>query len=398
MKKQEKPTLLKESRKTAPRNSGAHIYTVSELTRGIKSVLQSSFGAVWVEGEISNFIAHQSGHMYFSIKDAGSVLACAMFRGANAKLKFKIENGMQVVCSGKISIYDKRGQYQLLVDRVEPKGKGALQVALEQLKEKLNKEGLFDKSHKKPIPYLPYRVGVITSPTGAAIRDILNVSRRRFSNIEIILNPVKVQGESAKSEIAEAIRLFNELNNIDVMIVGRGGGSLEDLWAFNEENVARAVYASKIPIISAVGHEIDWSICDFVADFRAATPSAAAELIIPRKEDLISKLKTYLDRMRASLGFLVQHEQDIDYLLEQLILKEGYVIKLKDESLKTLAGKLGALSPLGILKRGYSITLKDQAVIKDAGKLKKDDIIKTKLAKGEVVSKVEDASYGGDEI
>ena len=267
---------------------------------------------------------------------------------------------------------------------------------LPAVEEKLNKEGLFDRARKKPIPYLPHRVGVVTSPTGAAIRDILNVSRRRFSNIEIILNPVKVQGETAKNEIADAIRLFNELNNIDVMIVGRGGGSLEDLWPFNEEVVARAVYASNIPIISAVGHEIDWSICDFVADFRAATPSAAAELVIPRKEELISKLKTCLDRMKASLGFLVQYEQDIDYLLEQLILKEGYVIKLKEESLKTSAGKLAALSPLGILKRGYSITLdKNGKVVRDSGELKKSDIIKTKLAKGEVVSKVEDVSYGG---
>jgi len=252
-----------------------HVYTVSELTFNIRARLEQNFGTVWVEGEISNFVNHQSGHMYFSIRDKQSVLSCVLFRSMNAHLKFEIKNGMQVLCFGKISVYDKRGQYQLYVERIEPKGAGALTIAFEQLKEKLNKEGLFDEAGKIPIPYLPTRVGVITSPTGAAIRDILNVAKRRFSNIEIILNPVRVQGDMAKGEIVEALDLFNTLENVDVIILGRGGGSLEDLWPFNEEMVARAVYRSGIPVVSAVGHEVDWTICDFVSDKRAPTPSAA---------------------------------------------------------------------------------------------------------------------------
>ena len=231
------------------------VYTVSQLTRNIRAVLEDTFGMVWIEGEISNFVKHTSGHMYFSMKDEQAVIACVLFKRANQGLKFNIDNGMQVLCFGKVSVYDKRGQYQLIIEKLEPKGVGALQLAFEQLKEKLRKEGLFDRAHKKPIPYLPTRVGVVTSPTGAAIKDILNVARRRFSNVEIILNPVKVQGSGAETEIAQAIRVFNKLNNVDVIIVGRGGGSLEDLWPFNEELLARAIYDSKLPVISAVGHD-----------------------------------------------------------------------------------------------------------------------------------------------
>lgn len=393
-----------------------HVYTVSELTRNIRVILERNFGTVWIEGEISNFTKHQSGHMYFSIRDAESVLSCVFFRRVNANLKFEIKNGMHVLCFGKISIYDKRGQYQLYVEKIEPKGAGALQIAFEQLKEKLRKEGLFEKSRKKPIPYLPQRIGVITSPTGAAIRDILNVTKRRFSNVEVILNPVRVQGDLAKEEIVEAIDLFNILRNVDVIILGRGGGSLEDLWPFNEEVVARAVYRSEIPIISAVGHEVDWTMSDFVSDFRAPTPSAAAELVIPKKEDLVRALGEFKERMKISLisrmdflnerlntlknryvlreplNIITQYEQEIDDLMEGLRLKAGFVVKLRKESLNTLAGKLDVLSPLGILKRGYSITMmkKDNKIIKDANVLKKQDRIKTKLSKGEVISKIEE--------
>ena len=393
------------------------IYTVSEITRDIRVLLEDTFGTVWVEGEVSNFIHHTSGHMYFSIKDKSSVLSCALFRRANANLKFEIQNGMQVLCFGKISVYDKTGRYQLIVESLEPKGAGALQIAFEQLKEKLNKEKLFDESHKIPIPYLPQRIGVITSPTGAAVRDILNVAKRRFSNIEIILNPVRVQGAAAKDEIVEALDLFNALRNVDVIILGRGGGSLEDLWPFNEEVVARAVYRSEIPIISAVGHEIDWTISDFVADKRAPTPSAAAELVIPKKEDLIARLNGFSERMKATLisrldfltkslraledryvlkspfNIVLQREQEIDDLAQTLALKGGFIIKFKKELLNTLRGKLDALSPLAILNRGYSITFraKDGRIMKDSGTVKKKDFIKTKLAKGEIISRVEEA-------
>jgi exodeoxyribonuclease VII large subunit len=393
------------------------IYTVSEITRDIRVLLEDRFGTIWVEGEVSNFVHHTSGHMYFSIKDKSSVLSCAMFRRVNARLRFEIKNGMQALCFGKISVYDKKGNYQLIVEAVEPKGAGALQVAFEQLKEKLIKEKLFDEAHKLPIPYLPQRIGVITSPTGAAIKDILNVTKRRFSNVEIILNPVRVQGSLAKDEIAQALDLFNSLQNVDVIILGRGGGSLEDLWPFNEEVVARAVYRSKIPIISAVGHEIDWTISDFVADFRAPTPSAAAELVIPKKEDLITKLNAFSERMTATLNnrvdfltknlaalearyvfkkpfnIVLQREQEVSDLQEALSLKGGFIIKFKKELLNTVEGKLHALSPLAILKRGYSITFraKDGKVVKDAKNLKTKELIKTRLAKGEIISKVEEA-------
>ena len=392
------------------------IYTVSELTRDVRVLLESALGTVWVEGEVSNFTKHQSGHMYFSIKDAGSVLSCVLFRRVNAGLKFEIKGGMHVLCFGKITVYDKRGQYQLIVEKIEPKGVGALQIAFQQLKEKLKNEGFFEEAHKKRIPFLPQRVGVITSPTGAAIRDILNVAKRRFSNIEIMLNPVTVQGDTAKTDIAAAIDLFNTLDNVEVIILGRGGGSLEDLWPFNEEIVARAIYNSKIPIISAVGHEVDWTISDFVSDFRAPTPSAAAELVIPKKEDLVNLLEGFSQRLKISLfskveylaeklktleqryvlrepfNVILQYEQEIDGLTESLALKGGYAIKFKQESLNTLAGKLGALSPLSILNRGYSITMKKEngEIIKDASSLKKRDFIKTKLAKGEIISKVEE--------
>jgi exodeoxyribonuclease VII large subunit len=392
------------------------VYTVSELTREIRFALEGNFSAIWIEGEVSNFTRHQSGHMYFNIKDEESLLSCVLFRGVSARLKFEIKSGMHVLIFGRISVYDKRGQYQLYVKTVEPKGAGALQLAFEQLKEKLRKEGLFEDSRKKPIPYLPQRLGVITSPTGAAIRDILNVARRRFSNIEIVLCPASVQGDSAKGEIAEALDIFNALGNVDVIILGRGGGSMEDLWAFNEETVARAIDRSKIPVISAVGHEVDWTISDFVADFRAATPSAAAELVIPKKEDLVSSLRALEDRLRFALvskreflserlstlknryalreplNMIVQREQEIDGLAEELVLKGSFMVKLKKESLNTLGGKLHALSPLGILNRGYSITIRDKdgKIVKDAGAVRERDIIRTRLAKDEIVSRVED--------
>jgi len=392
------------------------IYTVTEVTRNIRILLEENFASLWVEGEISNFVHHTSGHMYFSVRDANSSLMCAMFRRSNQKLKFKLNDGMKVICFGTISVYEARGDYQLIVEEIEPKGIGALQLQFEQLKERLKKEGLFDPGHKVPIPYLPTRIGVVTSPTGAAIQDILNIARRRFSNVEIIINPVNVQGEGAKEEIANAINEFNVLKDIDVMIVTRGGGSLEDLWPFNEEIVARAIYASKIPVISAVGHEIDFTICDFAADFRAPTPSAAAELVIPRKEDLENTINTARIRLRNALlgmvdvlshklaslsesyvlrqpiNLIIQCEQRIDDLLKNLMLRADHLVKIRSENFGRVLGKLEALSPLAILKRGYSITMteKDGHIVKDANSLKEKDMIRTKLAKGEIVSRVEE--------
>jgi len=263
-----------------------YILTVSELTQEIKDILEDKFSDVWVEGEISNLRIPPSRHIYFTLKDDFSQVRAVLFRMQARTLRFVPEDGLHVVCKGRVSLYEKRGDYQLILESVEPKGIGALQLALLQLKEKLEKEGLFDPAKKKPIPMVPRRIGIITSPTGAVIQDMLHILERRFENLHITLYPVRVQGEGASSEIAEAIDYFNKWMKVDVIIVGRGGGSIEDLWAFNEEPVARAIYHSKIPIISAVGHETDYTIADFVADLRAPTPSAAAELVVRDKREI----------------------------------------------------------------------------------------------------------------
>ena len=420
-----------------------HIYTVSEITQGIKTILGNSFPEVWVEGEISNFNAHPSGHFYFSLKDKDAVLAGVMFARANREVKFKIEDGLKVVCFGKIDAYLPQSKYQLIVEKIEPKGIGSLQLALEQLKQKLEKEGLFKTEHKRPIPYLPSRIGVVTSLSGAAIKDILKVLDRRFAEANIIINPVTVQGEQAKQEIASAIGDFNLFNEksapgqgIEVMIVGRGGGSIEDLWAFNEEVVARAIYNSKIPVISAVGHERDWTIADLVADLRAATPSVAAELVIPKKEDLKQTVQDLLSGLESSLsGITLNYRQELEALLHrlnlgmqhavelnasqfysavkklailnpavlieqhmlrlrdlarQIYVRAGHLLKLKQALFNTLTEKLASLSPLNILSRGYSISFKmpEGAVLKDARDLDKGQMIKTRLHKGEILSQV----------
>ena len=274
------------------------ILTVSELTLEIKHHLEEGFGEIWVEGEISNFRSPSSGHYYFTLKDGESQIRAVIFRFMGRYLKFEPQDGLAVICRGKISVYEPRGEYQLILDYMEPKGIGALQLAFEQLKEKLEKEGLFDPARKKPLPLLPKRIGIVTSPTGAAIRDLLNVIGRRFPNVGILINPVKVQGKGSAQEIASAIYKLNTVPEIDVIIVTRGGGSLEDLWAFNEEIVARAIYNSSLPVISAVGHEIDFTIADFVADLRAPTPSAAGELVVKDKVEL-SRL---VDSLSARLG------------------------------------------------------------------------------------------------
>jgi len=420
-----------------------HVYTVSEITQDIKIILENTFGEVCIEGEVSNFKAYPSGHFYFTLKDEGAVLAAAMFKNANKDVKFKIEDGLKVICFGRIEVYAPRGQYQLVVEKIEPKGIGSLQLALEQLKQRLEKEGLFQGAHKRPIPYLPAKIGVVTSLSGAAVKDILKVLDRRFKDIHIIINPVRVQGEGAKEEIAQAIKDFNRLNEdlpgdgrIEVMIVGRGGGSIEDLWAFNEEIVARAIYNSKIPIISAVGHERDWTIADLVADVRAATPSVAAELVIPKKEDLKEKVNDLSDDLkrafldislnfqetmdtfahRLALGMqnlfklnvneldsaqkklallnpsvlIQQHRAKIADLARQILIHFQHFIKLRQAEFNVAIEKLSSLSPLNILARGYSITFKmpKAEILKDTEFIKAGDTIKTRLHKGEILSQV----------
>jgi exodeoxyribonuclease VII large subunit len=281
------------------------IYSVAELSLEIKGLLERRFPDVWVTGEVSNCRGAASGHLYFTLKDDKAQIRAVCFRNQARYLKFKPQDGISVIARGHLSVYEARGEYQLYVDYLEPAGIGALQLAFEQLKQKLAAEGLFDAARKKSLPLLPRTVGVVTSPTGAAIRDILRVLKRRFPSMNVILYPVKVQGEGAAEEIAEGIRYFHQHGAADVLIVGRGGGSLEDLWAFNEEVVARAIAASEIPIISAVGHETDFTIADFAADLRAPTPSAAAELVVRRKEDLVAELRDRTRRLTQSVRLVI---------------------------------------------------------------------------------------------
>jgi len=392
------------------------VYTVTEVNRSIRMMLEQAFPQIWIEGEVSNL--RRPGHIYFSLKDEHSALKAAFFKGNHKNVKFKLEDGMKVMAFGRISAYEPRGDYQIIVERMEPKGLGALQLAFEQLKKKLSEEGLFDEAHKVPIPYLPSSIGVVTSPTGAVIRDILHVTKRRFSGVNIILNPAKVQGAGAAEEIAEAIDDFDKFGKVDLLIVGRGGGSLEDLWAFNEEVVARAIYRCRIPVISAVGHEIDFTIADFVADRRAPTPSAAAEIAVPSQQELtrrvatlfahvtrsmrqrIEFLKHHLSTLarsyvlREPLNVIRQYQQKVDDLAINLKRSFSHAVSMNQERIKTVSGKLEALSPLAVLGRGYSMTTKeiDGKLVRDMTDVKIADIIKTRVRDGEIFSKVENKS------
>jgi len=390
-----------------------HILTVTQLTYKIKNLLEGTFPDLWVEGEISNLTVPQSGHAYFTLKDEQSQVKAVLFRSAQRHLKFTLQHGMQVICRGRVSVYEPRGEYQVIVDYVEPRGIGALQKAFEELKARLEKEGLFARERKKPLPILPRRIGIVTSPTGAAIRDILRVIRRRHPRMEILIYPVPVQGVEAVPAIIEAVQYFNREQNVDVMIVGRGGGSLEDLWAFNEEAVARAIFASRIPVISAVGHETDYTIADFVADLRAPTPSAAAEMVVESEAHLretvlsfesrlASSIRQELEQRKASVQHalrlladprkrLEQFSQRVDELLGRLGLGLRHHVRRDRALLTSLSGALDHLNPLGILSRGYSVTrsVPQGAIIKSASEVSEGDLLRTTLHEGEVVSRVE---------
>jgi exodeoxyribonuclease VII large subunit len=290
--------------------SSRPILTVSQLTAEIKTLLERNFEHLWVEGEVSNLRLPGSGHLYFTLKDESAQIRAVMFRTQNRLLKFQPEDGLQVVGYGRLTVYEPRGEYQIVLDYLEPKGLGALQLAFDQLKEKLSREGLFDPARKKPLPPLPQKIGIVTSPTGAAIRDILQIINRRFANVHILLYPVRVQGVGAAQEIARAIDELGQWPGLDVMIVGRGGGSLEDLWAFNEEPVARAIHRSPVPVVSAVGHEIDFTIADFVADLRAPTPSAAAELVVRNKVELVQTLESLGRRLSQTVRINLESRQE----------------------------------------------------------------------------------------
>ncbi|MDD5292517.1 MAG: exodeoxyribonuclease VII large subunit [Candidatus Omnitrophica bacterium] len=368
------------------------VLTVSQLTKDIKLILENTFGLVWVEGEVSNLHRSSSGHIYFTLKDNNSQIKCVLFKQQASGIKFQLNDGLKIIVFSKLSVYERDGQYQLYINLIEPKGKGSLQLAFEQLKERLVKEGLFEPSHKKPLPFLPKTIGIITSPTGAVIRDILHVLEKRFENFRVLIYPVKVQGESAKMEIAEAIKYFNAADNADVIILARGGGSIEDLWAFNEEIVARAIYESGIPIISAVGHETDFTIADFVSDLRAPTPSRAAELVIPQKRDLCQNIKDRIAQLnRALKDFIPQHRQRLDSLLDALRRNTEDVLREKRAQFELEVSQLQQLNPLGILRRGYSVTLKmpQEEILLDAGSLRPGERVQTKLHKGSFFSVVE---------
>ncbi len=394
-------------------SSQTHILTVSQLTIQIKTLLEGAFPDVWVEGEISNLSIPQSGHAYFTLKDEHAQVRAVLFRSSQRHLKFTLQHGMQALCRGRVSVYEPRGEYQLILDYIEPKGVGALQLAFEQLKARLEKEGLFDPDHKRPLPVLPRRIGIVTSPTGAAIRDMLRVIKRRHPKMHILVYPVPVQGVEAAPAIVEAIRYFNQEKNVDVMIIGRGGGSLEDLWAFNEERVARAIHASGIPTISAVGHETDYTISDFTADLRAPTPSAAAEMVVESEERfrdsinslksrLIKRMKQRLETARASLREKIrllgdprrrveQIAQRVDELVRRMALGLRQHVRRDRARLSVLIAGLDHLNPLGILSRGYSITKKlpEGLILKDAVDAKPGDLLSTRLHKGELLSRVE---------
>lgn len=356
-----------------------NVLSVSELTFAVKELLETNLPLVWVRGEISNFVHHGSGHMYFSLKDQDAQLSCVMWRGRNASLFFTPEDGKQVEAFGRVRVYEKRGRYQLDILKMVPAGKGDLQAAFEDLKARLQKEGLFDETHKKNLPLYPERIGIVTSPTGAAIRDIVQGLNRRFPSVRKILRPTLVQGEEAAQDIADAIDEFNEYGNVDVLIVGRGGGSLEDLWAFNEKVVARAVYRSSIPVISAVGHEIDFTICDFVADYRAPTPSAAAEIAVADARELVQTVTVYKQRCRRAAvtsvknnrqvfqqtlnlyGFrrpgdrIHQFRQTVDELLRSVGYHTKYKFVNHKIQYKHNIERLKALHPDSVLKRGYTV-------------------------------------------
>jgi exodeoxyribonuclease VII large subunit len=300
-----------------------HVYTVSEITRDVRAILEAAFETAWIEGEISNFRLAASGHAYFVLKDDQAQIKCVLFRGQRVGMKFTPEDGDQVLLMGRVTVYEARGDYQVIVEAMEPKGLGALQKAFEQLKEKLAKEGLFDESRKKQLPEIPWKIGIVTSPTGAAIRDIINVIQRRNPKTSVLLYPARVQGEGAAEEIARGIAELNQRKEIDVLIVGRGGGSIEDLWAFNEEVVARAIAQSNIPVVSAVGHEIDYTIADFVADLRAPTPSAAAELVVPKLHDIIQDLQYLTHQMVERMAEDIEdYRERLRYLIDRRFFRE----------------------------------------------------------------------------
>jgi exodeoxyribonuclease VII large subunit len=396
--------------------AGERVLTVSQLTALLKGVVEESFPSVWVAGEISNFSQPQSGHCYFTLKDEGAQLRAVLWRTTATRLKLQLHDGLDVVCRGRLDLYPPRGSYQLVVDELQPKGMGALELALRQRREKLAKEGLFDPARKRRLPQFPRRIGVVTSPTGAAIRDFLQVLKRRWRGIEVLVFPARVQGDCAADEVVAGIKAANRVTpGVDVLVITRGGGSLEDLWCFNEESVVRAIAASEVPTISAIGHEIDVTLADLAADVRALTPSEAAERVAPSTEDVTESVRSLGMRLNTSMAMRVAHlrsrldalatrpafsrptegvrlrERRADELSLRLHAAAKSLLRDRQSALATVAGKLETLSPLSVLGRGYSLTYKadDQRLIAAAADVRPGERIVTRFGQGTAVSVVE---------
>ncbi len=394
-------------------SSARRVFTISELNAQVHELLEASFPELWVEGEISNCKAYPSGHTYLTLKDDKAQVRAVLFKGASFGVKFKFADGLKVLVRGRVTSYEARGELQLVISAAEPRDKGALQLALEQLKAKLRAEGLFDDARKKPLPPFPRAVGVVTSGQGAAVRDIINVLSRRWPGLQIRIWPVKVQGPGAAEEIAAALRGFNALAaDTDVLLVGRGGGSIEDLWAFNEEAVARAIAESTIPVVSCVGHETDWTIADFVADVRAPTPSAAAELAVPEKaalrervfelEDAMSQtLRDRIEALARRLAYAAAHPllqdprrlweqrvQRVDELTARLPEAARRLVERLELRLAATAGRLDAISPLKVLGRGYAIATVEGRILTKSSQAKRGDAVRVRLHEGELSCEV----------
>jgi exodeoxyribonuclease VII large subunit len=392
------------------------VLSVSELTSLVKDSLRAAFSSVWVAGEISNLSQPQSGHIYLTLKDSGAQLRAVVWRSAASRLKFQLQDGLEVLCHGEIDVYAPHGSYQLIVREIEPRGEGALQLALKQLRARLAAEGLFDVTHKKPLPAFPRRIALVTSPTGAAIRDFLEVAGRRWRGPEILIVPTSVQGAEAAPQIVAAIATVGRLRDPpDVLVLARGGGSLEDLWCFNEEMLVRAIFRCPIPVVSAVGHEIDVTLADLVADVRALTPSEAAERVVPSAEEVRVGLRHVAQRMTAALRGRVEHARsrwaalaerpvlrrpherlhDLARKLDELELRAKRAawncLKQVRNQLSASAGRLESLSPLAVLGRGYSVTMRvrDHGIVRDSADVSLGEQLDTRLARGRVISRVE---------
>ena len=396
------------------------VLSVSELTDQIKGLLEGQFPSVWVAGEISNFSRPQSGHCYLTLKDDAAQIRAVIWRTVASRVRFDLDDGLEVICRGHLDVYAPRGSYQLVIDQIEPKGLGALERALRMLREKLALEGLFDAARKRPLPRFPRRIAVVTSPTGAAIRDFLEALAHRWRGLEVLVVPVRVQGEGAAAEIAGAIELVNRLADpMDLIVVARGGGSLEDLWAFNEEILVRAIYASQIPVVSAVGHEIDVTLADLVADVRALTPTDAAQRVVPSSEEVaayvdhqrqrlshalvrrLTAARARLDALAACRAFrkplekIQLHERRLDDLAARGNRAVAARLESARARLAERAGRLESLSPLAVLARGYSVTTRqrDGAVVRTVDQVAIGDHLQTRLREGQLISRVEQLDH-----